>query len=332
VSGVAGQVADFARSLPENVGNTAQAAKDFMDYRVTGAGYDRVNPDNPEIQEAFKNISESTPSQLSVDPRMTGFSMDSRMVYSPEEAMQYMQEAADIGRNNSLFGRVGNLAGQAAQNVGNAVSGAAGNAVDWARNAAGNVGNWAGQAAQNVGSFVSEMTNPHYQLNAQQLTDNYRQYLNEHPENPQSPQHADWLREQVKNDPQLRAYYEQNIREQTIPEQTIPEQRIPEKTTRELNPGQQKQVDYWSGIIQNRLDNFDDYYNNLVAMPQFKNYTRQDVMNDLLEQQDYWQNRAYREDMFHSALNDKPDGVSDAFWEKFTADGGTQEEYERDWR
>jgi hypothetical protein len=36
--------------------------------------------------------------------------------------------------------------------------------------------------------------------------------------------------------------------------------------------------------------------------------------------------------MKHSALSDKPDGVSDAFWEKFTADGGTREEYERDWR
>lgn len=34
----------------------------------------------------------------------------------------------------------------------------------------------------------------------------------------------------------------------------------------------------------------------------------------------------------HSALSEKPDGVSDAFWEKFTADGGTREEYERDWR
>jgi len=39
-----------------------------------------------------------------------------------------------------------------------------------------------------------------------------------------------------------------------------------------------------------------------------------------------------REKIYHSALNEKPDGVSDAFWEKFTADGGTREEYERDWR
>jgi hypothetical protein len=186
-----------------------------------------------------------------------------------------------------VLNSAGDWIGDRARDVGGAVSGAANAVGDWTRNAAenmgdwardaarntarnfsdaaGNIGNWAGQAAQNVGNFVGELANPHYQLNGQQILDNYRQYLNEHPENPQSPQHADWLREQVKNDPQLRAYYEQNIQEQTIPEQTIPEQLI-------------------------------------------------------------------REKLYHSAISDKPEGVSDAFWEKFTADGGTREEYERDWR
>ena len=96
-------------------------------------------------------------------------------------------------------------------------------------------------------------TNAKIQDATQRMADNYRQYLNEHPENPQSPRHAEWaqqqqaqLIEQLRNDPELRAYYEQYFK--------------------------------------------------------------------------------------HSALDEKPDGVSDAFWEKFTADGGTREDYERDWR
>ena len=96
-------------------------------------------------------------------------------------------------------------------------------------------------------------TNAKIQAATQRMADDYKQYLQEHPEYPSSPQHSEWLREQnqqlmeqLRSDPQLRAYYEQYMR--------------------------------------------------------------------------------------HSALDEKPDGVSDAFWEKFTADGGTREDYERDWR
>ena len=36
--------------------------------------------------------------------------------------------------------------------------------------------------------------------------------------------------------------------------------------------------------------------------------------------------------IFHSAIDDKPDGVTDTFWKNYVASGGTREQYERDWR
>lgn len=36
--------------------------------------------------------------------------------------------------------------------------------------------------------------------------------------------------------------------------------------------------------------------------------------------------------LFHSAIDDKPDGVTDTFWKNYVASGGTREQYERDWR
>ncbi len=157
-------------------------------------------------------------------------------------------QAANQAREGigGFFDRIGDWGREAAGNVGNAVSGAAQNVGNAVSGAAQNVGNWAGQAAQNVGNLVSEMANPHVQLNTQQMVDSYKQYLNDHPENPQSPKHREWLKDQVRNDPELRAFYEQYMK--------------------------------------------------------------------------------------HSAIDDKPEGVSDAFWAKFTAEGGTREEYERDWR
>lgn len=287
--------------------------------------------------------------------------------------------ASDVGRavsgaTGDAGKWIGNAAGDAgrwisgaANDVGKAASDAAGwvgdragdvgrtatNAWNGVSDAASKAGNWIGDRAQDVGNFVSEMANPHVQIDGDRLMDNYRNYLNEHPENPQSPAHEEWLKEQIRNDPQLREYYEQNIKERTIPEQTIKEQIIPEQTIPEqtipeqriteygprstprdprLNDAQQKQVDYWDGVIQKRIDDFDNYYNGIVSDPRWQNYTRQDVMDDLLRQQDYWRNRAYRENLQHSELDNRPDGVSDAFWKQYVADGGTREQYERDWR
>lgn len=104
------------------------------------------------------------------------------------------------------------------------------------------------------------------------------------------------------------------------------------KVTPTLNDDQQKQIDYWTGVIDNNIKNFDDYYHDVLLNPIYANATRQDVMRNLLDQKDYWQNRAYREDVRHSAIDDKPDGVTDTFWKNYVASGGTREQYERDWR
>lgn len=245
VSGASGNVADWARNVPGNVGN-------FIDQNITG------NSARAEANR-YNNFAQNP-------------NMDSVQQLMNQRAAENAQARAD----NTLFGRVGNAAGtvgdfarnlpgniagaaqgvgdwagQAAKNVGGAVSGAAGWVGDRAREVAdGPVGQWAGNAAQGIGQFINDIETarlqPKIQTATQQMTDNYSQYLQDHPENPQSPQHAEWLRDQIQNDPQLIAYYEQYMK--------------------------------------------------------------------------------------HSAIDEKPDGVSDAFWEKFTEDGGTREDYERDWR
>lgn len=37
------------------------------------------------------------------------------------------------------------------------------------------------------------------------------------------------------------------------------------------------------------------------------------------------------QDIFHSSVNEKPSGVSDAFWKNYLAHGGTREQYDKDW-
>ena len=271
VGGAANVVGDWAGQAAQNVGNVvgdlSSNVDKFIDQNITG-----------NTQQHIANVY----NELAKQPAYT-----EGQKYRREQDL-LNAEKAQAQADNSLFGRirnvptnvgdwartaagqVGNWAGQAAQNVGGVVDQAGRWIGDQARAAAASpAGQWVGNAAQGVGQFINDLETaqlqPKIQAATQQMADNYRQYLNDHPENPQSPQHADWLMEQIKNDPQLRAYYEQNIREQTIPEQTIPEQLI-------------------------------------------------------------------RERFYHSAISEKPDGVSDAFWEKFTADGGTREEYERDWR
>lgn len=44
-----------------------------------------------------------------------------------------------------------------------------------------------------------------------------------------------------------------------------------------------------------------------------------------------WAVQQYK-NLFHSAIDDKPDGVTDTFWKNYVASGGTREQYERDWR
>ena len=263
ISGAAGNVADWTRNAAGNVGNWAgQAAQNvgnavgdlssnvnkFIDQNITG-----------NTQQHIANVY----NELAKQPAYT-----EGQKYRREQDL-LNAEKAQAQADNSLFGRirnvpvnvgdwarnaagnVGDWAGQAAQNVGGAVDQAGRWIGDQAQAAAASpAGQWLGNAAQGVGQFLNDIETarlqPKIQAATQQMVDDYRQYLNDHPENPQSPQHYEWLREQVKNDPQLRAYYEQYMK--------------------------------------------------------------------------------------HSALSDKPEGVSDAFWEKFTADGGTREEYERDWR
>ena len=322
ISGAAGNVRDWAGQTAGNVGGwigdrvndvggaISGAAGNVRDYlgnkddarraaEISDAHYDPFNKtwDSPESEQAFN---------------------DAVAAYNNSPQTRLRNATNDVGdwaRNTvpGLANQAGQWLGQQAQNVGGAISGAAGNVRDWA-----------GQAAQNVGNFISEIANPHYQLNTQQMMDNYRQYLNDHPENLQSPQHAEWLRDQIRNDPQLRAYYEQNIREQTIPEQTIPEQTIPEQ--RISNRSEELDMDRLvNDVYPGRYKDFEDYYNYRISDPRWQNYTREDLTDDLIRM-------GYNKRISHSALNEKPDSVSDAFWAKFTADGGTREDYERDWR
>ena len=259
VGGAAQNVGNWAGQTAQNVGNAvggaAQNVGNFIDYRVTG---DAFNFDKhlPEYQEAFKNVSPFNSSELSIDPNLTGFSKDSRMVYSPEEALQYVKEASDEGYNRSLFGRVGNAAnavgnwaGQTAQNVGNAVGGAAQN-----------VGNWAGQTARNVGNAVGGAAN----------------------------QAGQWIGNTAGN--------------------------VGNAVGGAVNSAGQ-----WIGGIPRTLIRGNVIPENVIS----ENVIPENVIQEQL----------IRERMYHSALsNEKPYGVSDAFWAKFIADGGTREEYERDWR
>lgn len=123
----------------------------------------------------------------------------------------HLQSAYDAAPGQQL--RAGAEAvGNAASNAVNWVGDRAREAGDAIGNAANGIRDWGGQAIKDVGSFLSEMANPHYQLDTERLTENYRNYLNEHPENPQSPKHEEWLKEQIKNDPQIRAYYESMLK------------------------------------------------------------------------------------------------------------------------
>ena len=230
-------------------------------------------------------------------------------VYGP--VLDKAQEA--YGR--TLPGTIGNAAGNAvdwarnaAGNVGNAVSGAAGNVTDWARNAAGNVGNavsgaagnvadWARNAAGNVGDFVDyNVTGDYYNQQAKAWQD----ALNS------SPANADMI---LAPNGMMTPRY---------------------NAERQLQNYSQDANNTLFGRIGQAAQNVGNFASE-IANPQRRAYYEQNIREQTIPEQTIPE-QLIREKLYHSAMDDKPEGVSDAFWEKFTADGGTREEYDRDWR
>ncbi|MBO7452433.1 MAG: hypothetical protein J6U54_19050 [Clostridiales bacterium] len=133
------------------------------------------------------------------------------------DAAQNVGQAATNAFNDTkeAASNAGNWIGDRARDVGGAVS----NATQNVGQAASNAGNWVGDRARDVGAAVSNaaqnannwlngLNNP--QIDSDRLMNAYREHINSlPPDNIMSPQHGQWLTDQVRNDPQVRALYDQ---------------------------------------------------------------------------------------------------------------------------
>lgn len=148
-------VGNAASNIWDDVSATARGVADSIGNKLTG-NIDRNTAESLRRTADFQE-----------DPNAPYHSPMEQ--YSPEnlrrQADEYQQRA-----DNSLFSRIGN----AAKDVG-----------DWASNAASDVTNWGAGAIDKgktaVSNFFSELVNPHYNLNANDMKSRYEEILAELP-------------------------------------------------------------------------------------------------------------------------------------------------------
>lgn len=203
-------------------------------------------------------------------------------------------EMYDMRYDNAPRQVLSNLPG----NITNAVSGAAKDVGDWASNAASDVRDW-GAGALDKGRQAFES-------------------LFGRSEPPKAE----------KLDPTPKTFTENVITEQMIPEQRITEnrieeQRIPENREIETRPtvSGSNNVQTWDNGNINTWDNVKTF-----GDPGMADIARQ-YMN---QQNSSSSSNAQREQRRQETLSDKPDNVSNEFWEEYKANGGTRDAYERE--
>ena len=248
-------VTDAANQAGQWIGDRANDVSSFVDDKITGDMWKRESEKfRDQAEESERNgygaNPEASRKAADVYQQRADNSLFGRIGNAANAVGNWVGNAANDAKDwaGNAVNDVGNAANQAGQWLGdrakdagnaagsavNAVGNAANDAGQWIGDRARDVGNvatdawngvtdaanqagqWIGDRAQDAGNLLSEMANPHYQLDAERLTENYRDYLNEHPENPQSPKHEEWLKEQIKNDPQLREYYERMMKHSDI--------------------------------------------------------------------------------------------------------------------
>lgn len=193
--------------------------------------------------------------------------------------------------------------GKAAKDVGNAIGNAAKNAGDWASNAASDVRDWGAGALDKGRQAFESLFGKSEPPKVESLDPTPKTFT------------ENIIREQV--------IPEQRIEEQRIPEQPIEEQRIPENREIETRPtvSGSNNVQTWDNGNINTWDNV-----KTIGDPGMADIARQ-YMN---QQNSSSSSNAQREQRRQETLSDKPDNVSNEFWEEYKANGGTRDAYERE--
>ena len=186
----------------------------------------------------------------------------------------------------------------AANAAGNWVGNAAKDVGNTLGNAANNVGNAVGNAARDVGDWASNAASDVRDWGAGALDAGREAFENVFGRS--EPPKAEKL------DPTPRTFTENVITEQRIPEQRITEQRIPEQRIEEQRTPEQRTYEFGD--------------------PDMADIARQ-YMN---QQNSSSSDNAQREQWRKEALSDKPNDVSNEYWEAYKSNGGTRESYDRE--
>lgn len=270
--------------------------------------------------------------------------------------------ARDVGETVSNVGNwvgdrasdVGSAVSDAAQNVGDAVSGAAKNAGDWIGDRASDVGSAVSGAAQNVGNAVGEATQKALDAageaaqNVGNAAKNVGSAVSDAARNARYDV-EDWAenaidtisgknRARANHNDQMQKYKEmvsspdissddkeQILRDMIAAEDdAVSKGLVTKKDTIFGGP-------YTSAVLRRNLiglDRLEKQYR--YATPSEKEELIKE-MQKLRDENEDIMNIKLKLGINHSSIEEKPDGVSDAFWSNYIAHGGTREQYDNDW-
>lgn len=166
INSAAESVGNAAKDAGNWLGNAFNDAKNWVGDRAQDVGKAAVNAYKDANNFVDENITGNSDRSLARSLNMVADAFPNSDTSSVRRSAEESQAKAD----NSLFGRIGN----AAKDVG-----------DWASNAASDVANWGAGAIDKgktaVSNFFSELVNPHYNLNANDMKTRYEEILAELP-------------------------------------------------------------------------------------------------------------------------------------------------------